>query len=80
MYTDLELKILEEECLRLHYQKGLGIPLLRCIHDRFHAIMGDLIIDNGEFLEFSKRYQNFEFDDLLEEKFKYKNIILKEVG
>ena len=32
-----------------------------------------------QFEEFCIRYRSFEFDNLLEDKYKYKNILLKEV-
>jgi hypothetical protein len=79
-YSNEELKLIENECIGLHYEKGLGIPLAKCLHDIFHSTQGDLIIDNGEFEEFTQRYKNFEFDDLLEDKYKYCNVKLKEVS
>ncbi len=79
-YTTEELTLLENKFLELHYQKGLGQPLLKPLHKLFHSYKGNLIIDNGEFKDFKQRYYNFEFDDLLEEEYKYKNILLKEVG
>ena len=78
LYSNEELRILENECLELHYQKGFGKPMLKPLHKLFHSQAGNLIIDNGEFEEFKQRYYNFEFDDLLEEdKYKYCNIVLK---
>lgn len=80
LYSLDELKILEDKCLELNYRKGLGIPLIRPLHNLFHSQMGSVIIDNGEFQEFAQRYYNFEFDDQLEEKYKYKTILLKKTG
>lgn len=73
-YTQIELELIENKCLELHYQKGLGVPILSQLHSLFHSQVGKLIIDNGEFEEFKKRYYNFEFDSVLDDKYKYVNI------
>ena len=39
-YTDIELRLLEETCLALHYKYGLGICLTENMHKEFHAIYG----------------------------------------
>lgn len=39
-YTELELKLIEDKCLELHYKYGLGICLYKDIHDEFHRIYG----------------------------------------
>lgn len=75
MYTKDELKILEDECNKIHFKTGLGKPILNSLHLIFHANYGNLIIDNGEFEEFTKNYKNFEYDYLLEDSYKYSNII-----
>lgn len=80
MYNENELEILKEECIRLHNKYGLGVPVVKKLHDIFHSTQGDLIIDNGEFEEFTQKYRNFEFDELLDVKYKYMNVLLKEVG
>jgi len=77
MYSDEQLKELEDKCIELHYQKGLGKPIVRSLHKLLHIEMGNLIIDSGEFEEFCIKYKNFEFDDLLEDKYKYKKILNK---
>ena len=79
-YSNEELKLLEDKFLELHYQKGFGQPLIKPLHKLFHYKKGYLIIDNGELNDFKQRYYNFEFDDSLEEEYKYKTILLKEVG
>lgn len=76
-YTDQELKLIGDKFLELHYQKGLGKPMIKSLHKIFHSQIGKLIIDNGEFEEFKQKYYNFEFDDLLDNKYKYKNILSK---
>jgi len=80
LYSVKELIIIENKFLELHYQKGLGQPMVKSLHKLFHSQVGNLIIDNGEFENFKQRYYNFEFDNLLEDKYKYKNVLLKEVG
>ena len=71
MYNDLELKILEDKCLELHYKYGLGIPILKCLHDLYHNTEGNLITDKIIFNNFKNKYYNFEFDHLLDNKYKY---------
>lgn len=80
MYSEEELNLLEVECLRLHYNNGLGVPIVKSLHKIFHSRAGNLIIDDGEFKEFCDKYRNFEFDYLLEDKYKYKNCVLKGVN
>lgn len=74
-YTQEELDLISNKIVELHYQRGLGVPILGKLHELYHSQIGKLIIDNGEFNDFIQRYTNFEFDDLLEEKYKYCNII-----
>ena len=74
-YTNNELELIEKECLNLHYKLGLGKPILSSLHQILHSRMGNLIIDNGEFYEFEKRYKNFEFDNLLDNNYKYFNVL-----
>jgi hypothetical protein len=38
--TDIELKLIENKCLELHYKYGLGVCLCKEIHDEFHKIYG----------------------------------------
>lgn len=78
-YTEYELELIGNKFVELNYQKGLGKPILASMHSIFHSQMGKLIVDNGEFEEFTKRYKNYEFDDLLENKYKYCNALLREI-
>ena len=39
-YTDMELKLIETTCLKLHYKYGLGICLSEQEHILFHSIYG----------------------------------------
>lgn len=53
-YSDEELKILSELCLRKHYEYGLGITLNKDIHNEFHRIYGSINNTKEQFIEFSK--------------------------
>ncbi len=79
-YTKEELRKIEQLCLEKHYKYGLGVCLTKPIHNLFHKLYGKGSNTSEQFQEFTQRYYNFEFDDLLEEKYKYKNIILKKTG
>jgi len=74
-YTEQELQSIGDKFVELHYFKGFGKPILSSLHKIFHSQMGNLIIDNGEFEEFCIKYKNFEFDYLLEDKYKYINVL-----
>ncbi len=80
LYSVEELSKIENKFLEFHYQKGLGIPIIKPLHKLFHSYKGNLIIDNGEFEEFKQKYYNFELDKFLDDKYKYKTILLKEVS
>lgn len=77
-YTEDELNLLTQKIIDKHYKYGYGVILISPIHDLFHNIYLRGNNTPEQFEEFKQRYYNFEFDDLLEEKYKYKNI-LKEV-
>lgn len=79
-YNSDEINNIINICLNKHYNIGAGICLIHDLHSLFHQIFGYSNNTSQQFEEFKKRYHNFEFDDLLEEKYKYKNILLKEVG
>lgn len=79
-YTEEELKQITDKCLELHYEYGLGVCLSKVIHDLFHKYYRKGNNTPQQFQEFTQRYQNFEFDDQLEEKYKYKTILLKKTG
>jgi len=75
MYSELELKILEDKCLELHYKYGLGVPILKCLHDIYHNTEGNLITDNIKFDNFKDNYYKGDFDYLLDSKYKSINIL-----
>lgn len=39
-YSESNLKVLEEECIKLHEKYGLGVCLCREMHEEFHKIYG----------------------------------------
>jgi hypothetical protein len=73
-YSNEELNNIEIICLELHYKYGLGVCLSKPIHDLFHKIYSKGDNTPEQFEEFSTRYRNFEFDELLENKYKNSNI------
>lgn len=79
-YSENELLLIQNKCLELHYKHGLGVCLCEPIHRLFHSIYlcGNNTIEQYE--EFKQKYYNFEFDEFLDDKYKYKIILLKEVG
>lgn len=40
LYTEEELKSIEDKCLELHYKYGLGVVLCEEVHKEFHSIYG----------------------------------------
>lgn len=66
-YSDIELKNMEQKCLELHYQYGLGICLCLPIHKLFHKVYGNRNNTPQQFLEFIQKLEQHEFDDYLEE-------------
>lgn len=63
-YTDEELRSIIQECKTLHKKYGLGIPLSKSIHSKFHEIYGRGNNTPEQFQEFKQRYLAGEFTDL----------------
>lgn len=79
-YSEEELKQMEDLCLHLHYKHGLGVCLCKDLHELFHKLYAKGNNIPEQFEEFVQRYKNYEFDDLIKEEYKYKNVKLKEVS
>lgn len=54
-YTDIELKLLEDTCLGLHYKHGLGVCLTEDMHKEFHRIYGYTKNTKEQFEEFKNK-------------------------
>lgn len=59
----------------LHIYHGNGKCLCKPLHKLFHDTYGYTKNSPEQFYEFEKRYKNFEFDYLLENKYKYINVL-----
>ena len=57
-YTDIELKLIENTCLELHYKYGLGVCLAKEVHMEFHNIYGNGNNTNKQFEEFKQQQLN----------------------
>jgi len=74
-YNDYELKILENKLIEVHKRYPLGVCLVKPLHDLYHKYYFYGKNTPKQFEEFIKRYYSFEFDNLLEDKYKYYNIL-----
>jgi hypothetical protein len=55
-YTEEELFLIQDMCLKLHYSYGLGIVLDKSLHKQFHAIYGVKNNTVEQFNEFRNNY------------------------
>jgi hypothetical protein len=63
-----------------HRYHGNGKCLCKPLHKIFHDNYNYSNNTSEQFEEFTERYYNYEFDNLLEDKYKYKNVILQKVS
>lgn len=63
-YTNEELKLIEDTCMNLHYEYGLGVCLRKDIHKLFHDLYGYTNNNLEQFEEFKLRYRLGEFSKL----------------
>lgn len=79
-YSNDEINNIINTCLDKHYEYGEGICLVGNLHYLFHQLYGYSNNTTEDFSDFCKKYRNYEIDDLLEDKYKYCNIIFGKVG
>lgn len=63
-YSDDEMKRIEDTCLKLHYDLGLGVCLRKDIHKLFHDLYGYTNNTPEQFKEFKLRYRLGEFEEM----------------
>lgn len=63
-YSELELKNIEDKCLELHYNYGLGVCLTEKLHKELHSYYGgsNVRIDKQQYLEFRCGYEKAMVD------------------
>lgn len=64
-YTKDELLKIERECLRLHYDYGLGVCLSEELHDLFHKTYGYKDFGADDYTEFKRNIIRDSIDDKL---------------
>lgn len=63
-YTNEDLEKIKNECIMLHLQYGLGVPLRAELHYKFHALYGKSNNNEFQFKEFRNRFDKGEFETL----------------
>lgn len=78
-YSEIEFNNIKDKLCELHKKYGLGVCISKSLHKLFHDTYGYINNNKEQFIEFSNKYKNYEFDDLLENKYKYCNALLREI-
>jgi len=73
-YEKDELEILKNQCIEKH-KKYNGVCIINSLHVIFHKNYGFGRNTPEQFEEFTQRYKNFEFDYLLDDNYKYCNVL-----
>lgn len=55
-YSQEELKNIEDLCIKLHYEYGLGVCVCKDVHDKFHSIYGKGNNTKEQWEDFIKEY------------------------
>jgi hypothetical protein len=61
-YNYDELTLLKDKCLEKHYKYGLGVCVTKEIHTLFHSTYGLYNNTKEQFLDFTYKYKNGEFN------------------
>jgi hypothetical protein len=61
-YTDQELKIITDICIKKHYESGFGVCLNSDVHNIFHDNYSVFHFTETDFYDFVERYNNGEFE------------------
>jgi len=78
-YSEFERENIYKLLNEKHKFYGNGVCLCKPLHKLFHDTYGYFNNTKKQFELFTERYKNFEFDILLNKKYKYANVLLKEV-
>lgn len=62
-YTEEEITLINNKCLQLHYEYGLGVCIREDLHTLFHSLYGKGDNTPEQFYEFIDRYKAGEFNE-----------------
>ena len=74
-YTNDEIIKIIKVCVDKHYDHGLGVCLDQQYHSIFHQFYGYSNTTEKDFEEFKIKFYNFEFDQFLDDKYKWCNLL-----
>ena len=62
-----QLDLLKKLNIEKHYYYGLGLPIQRQLHEKFHGLYSNINNTPQQFLEFVERLKSGEFDEFLKD-------------